>query len=208
MSSNQLVRALALSCHPSPRWRSLLHRLTRPTSAPFRVRALTPVSGRLSGATSRGPITTPRFPAAFQPPAFASWAVLRPLGISTFLTVGLPDRNRQPGPQRGYHVPLVRDMTGQGAPSTPGTAVFSRPDKCLRSPPAASQRPVPAPRPYNPSPKAHSDEASSGVNLRSPVGLLLTCGPRMDRAPSGLNPELRTPPLPATHVRAETSLEH
>jgi hypothetical protein len=59
-----------------------------------------------------------------------------------------------------------------------------------------------------PSPGAHSDEASSGVQLRSPVGLLLTCGLRMDRAPLGLNPELRTPRLPATHVRAETSLEH
>src|SRR5450759_2224797 len=59
-----------------------------------------------------------------------------------------------------------------------------------------------------PSPGAHSDETSSGVQLRSPIGLLLTCGPRMDRAPLGLNPELRTPPLPATHVRAETSLEH
>jgi len=35
-----------------------------------------------------------------------------------------------------------------------------------------------------------------------------TCGSRMDRAPSGLNPEFRTPPLPATHVRAETNLEH
>ena len=57
-----------------------------------------------------------------------------------------------------------------------------------------------------PSPRAHSDEASSGVQLRSPIGLLLTCGPRMERAPLGLNPELRTPPLPATHVRAETSL--
>jgi len=47
----------------------------------------------------------PRFPVAFQPPAFASWAVRRPLGISAFLTVGLPDRNR-PGPQRGYHFHL------------------------------------------------------------------------------------------------------
>jgi hypothetical protein len=28
--------------------------------------------------------------------------------------------------------------------------------------------------------------------------------PRMERGPSGLNPELRTPPLPAAHVRAGT----
>jgi hypothetical protein len=31
-----------------------------------------------------------RFPAAFRPPAFASWVILRPLGSSAFLTVGLP----------------------------------------------------------------------------------------------------------------------
>jgi hypothetical protein len=41
-----------------------------------------------------------------------------------------------------------------------------------------------------------------------PSGLPLTCDPRMEREPLGLNPELRTPPLPATHVRAETGLEH
>src|SRR5664280_563918 len=55
-----------------------------------------------------------------------------------------------------------------------------------------------------PSPGAHSDETSSGVQLRSPIGLLLTCGPWMEQGPLGLNPELRTPPLPATHVRAGT----
>ena len=187
-------------------WSSLLHRLTQPTSAPFRV-GHSPVSGRLCGATGEGPITTPRFPAAFQPPAFASWAVLRPLGISAFLTVGLPDRNRS-GPQRGYHVPLVRDTTGQGAPSTPGTAVFTRPDKCLRSPPAASQRPVPTPRHCNHHPGLTLTRRHQGFNYVHPSVFSSTCGLRMDRAPLGLNPELRTPPLPATHVRAETSLEH
>src|SRR5665811_1415635 len=183
---------------------SLLHRLTQPTSAPLRARA-SPVSGRLCGATGEGPITTPRFPVAFQPPAFASWAVLRPLGISAFLTVGLPDRNRS-GPQRGYHVPLVRDTTGQGAnPGNGGVHTTGQmpPVAACRFSTARSYTPA-----LQPSPEAHSDETSSGVQLRSPVGLLLTCGPRMDRAPLGLNPELRTPPLPATHVRAETSLEH
>jgi hypothetical protein len=32
-----------------------------------------------------------RFPAAFRPPAFASWVVLRPLEDPAFLTVGVPD---------------------------------------------------------------------------------------------------------------------
>lgn len=34
-----------------------------------------------------------------------------------------------------------------------------------------------------------------------PSGLPLTCGPRMDQGPLRLSPELRTPPLPAAHVR-------
>lgn len=69
---------------------------------------------------------TPRFPAAFRPPALASWAILRPLGNQAFLTVGLPSIVAL-GPQRGCHVPHDRDPTGLGAPYTPRTAVFSRP---------------------------------------------------------------------------------
>jgi len=106
-------------------------------------------------------------PVAFQQPAFASWAVLRPLGISASLTVGLPDRNRS-GPQRGYHVPLARDTTGQGAPSTPGTAVFKRPDRCLRPPPAASQRPVPTPRHCNHHPGLILTRRRQGFNYVHP----------------------------------------
>ena len=41
-----------------------------------------------------------------------------------------------------------------------------------------------------------------------PSGLPLACRPRMDQGPLGLSPELRTPPLPATHVRAGTGHEH
>ena len=39
-------------------------------------------------------------------------------------------------------------------------------------------------------------------------GLPLAGGPRMERVPLGFYPELRTPPLPATHVRVETGLKH
>jgi hypothetical protein len=41
-----------------------------------------------------------------------------------------------------------------------------------------------------------------------PSGLPLTCDHRMERRPLGLNSKLRTPPLPATHVRAGTGTEH
>lgn len=52
-----------------------LQRLTCHTSAPFRARAPGPVSGQLSTATGGGADQSRlRFPVAFRPPAFASWA--------------------------------------------------------------------------------------------------------------------------------------
>src|SRR5688572_22688772 len=47
-----------------------------------------------------------------------------------------------------------------------------------------------------------------GLTCVHPSGLPLACGPRMERAPLGFSPELRTPPLPATHVRVGTGHEH
>jgi hypothetical protein len=41
-----------------------------------------------------------------------------------------------------------------------------------------------------------------------PSGLPLACGPRTERGPLGVFSELRTPPLPAAHVRAGTGLGH
>ena len=55
-----------------------------------------------------------------------------------------------------------------------------------------------------PSCGARINEASTEVHAIHPSGLPLACDPRMERGPLGLYPELRTPPLPATHVRAGT----
>jgi hypothetical protein len=52
----------------------------------------------------------------------------------------------RPGPHRGYHVPHVRVATGVGASCTPRTAMLTRLTGFLQLAPAASQRPVPAPR--------------------------------------------------------------
>lgn len=41
-----------------------------------------------------------------------------------------------------------------------------------------------------------------------PFDLSLTCSTRMERAPLGVNPKLRTPRLPVTHVGAGTDLGH
>jgi len=74
----------------------------------------------------------------------------------------------------------------------------------LRPASAASQRPAPIPRLEQPIGEAAVNETSTEVHAIRPSGLALTCNPGMEPGPSGLNPELRTPPLPATHVRAGT----
>src|SRR6266566_3972783 len=57
-----------------------LHRLTCPTSAPFRA-GHPPVSDQLCGDhPAEVPVTRPRFPAAFRLSALASGVILRPLG--------------------------------------------------------------------------------------------------------------------------------
>ena len=63
----------------------------------------------------------------------------------------------------------------------------------------------PAPQRIFPSPGFDITRHLRGFTHVRPFGLPLTCNLRMERKPSDLNPELRTPPLPATHVRAGTS---
>lgn len=112
-------------------------------------------------------VCTARFPAAFRPPALASWAILFPPQ-----EFGLPHgrlTETLPGPGRGFHVPHAQDSAGEGAAYIPGAAVFMRPIRCLGSPPAAFQRPAPAPRHRNHLSGAHFDETSSAVHSRSLV---------------------------------------
>jgi hypothetical protein len=59
-----------------------------------------------------------------------------------------------------------------------------------------------------PSAGALSNEASAGVHSRSPVRSSPRLRSRMERERFGFFPELRTPQLPATHVRAGTGPEH
>lgn len=59
-----------------------------------------------------------------------------------------------------------------------------------------------------PSAGALGNEASAGVHSRSPVRSSPRLRSRMERERFGFFPELRTPQLPATHVRAGTGPEH
>ena len=68
-----------------------LHRLTRPTSAPFRAGH----HARIRPVMRNHPAEEPDravagFPSPFGVSALASWVILRPLGSCASLTVGLP----------------------------------------------------------------------------------------------------------------------
>ena len=164
----------------------------------------------------------PRFPAAFRPPAFASWAILRPLGTPALLAVGLP-AGWPAGPQRGCCVAHEQDATGQGASLIPRAVVRSRAATTFRLAPAVLPRPAPTAPLQRPTCEGHLHETSSEVHLRSPI-----TPRRPDTVPEpesragfppvfsspalpgwngqrfGFYPGLRTPRLPAAHARAET----
>ena len=130
--------------------------LASPSSSPQRL--TWPTSAALPGPRrARYPASSPdppsggerhywvRFPAAFRPPALASWTILFPAwdrpssrsahrDTATRTRAGFP-RSTCARPGRG------------GCRLDPGAAVFTRPAKCLRSPPAASQRPALHPGP-------------------------------------------------------------
>ena len=95
-----------------------------------------------------------------------------------------------------------------GCPLYSGTAMLSRLARNPQPAPAASQRPV-----LHPAGTSHLTEPKitkhhQGFSRLHPSGLPLACGLRMERRPLGFSPELRTEPLPATHVGVGTGLEH
>ena len=109
-----------------------------------------------------------RFPVVFRLPAFSSRVIFSPLGDWASLAVGLSGSARTPS---GFHVPHARVATGEGALSTPRTAVLTRPIASLRPPPAASQRQRPCTPVEHPSSGAQLDGASSRVHWIHPADL-------------------------------------
>jgi hypothetical protein len=86
--------------------------------------------------------------------------------------------------------------------------VFTRPTKILRPPLAVPPRPGPAPRSSSHLPGLWVTRHQRGFTYVRPSGLPLACAPGWNGTRFGFFPELRTPQLPATHVRAGTGLEH
>ena len=111
------------------------------------------------------------------------------------------------GPGRGFHVPHLGDTAGVGASSIPGTAVPAL-ARCRAQPaPAASQRPVPAPRTRIPS-RGHASRDINGGSRDSPVRPAPSLWPPDGTRALGRSPVLRTPLLPAAHDRAGPGIEH
>ena len=109
-----------------------------------------------------------RFPAAFRPPALASWSSCARWGAGPSLRSAYRSccQGRTPtGLPRSARMSCGRG----GCPLYPGTAVPARPAGHPRPPHAALQRPVPVPPSSNPPPEASYHEASSRVHGCSPV---------------------------------------
>ena len=179
---------------------SSLSRAHLTASAPFRARAPARYPASYPGRPAEGQPSCP----GFLPPFGRRHSLLghpvpaRELGLPYGRLTG---RHQVAGPGRGFHVPHLRDTTGVGALSTPGTAVLSRPDAV-----PGQRLPLPSGQSLHPAPASHRGathhEASTRVHAIHPSGLPLACDPRMGREALGLSPVLRTPPLPAAHDRA------
>jgi hypothetical protein len=138
-----------------------------------------------------------RFPAAFRLPAFASRSSDSRRGVGPSLRSA--DRTRSSGPRRGLPRSartsydrggcLLYPEDGDAHPAGP-----SSPTGACRFPAASPYTPL-----RHPIGGASDNEASTEVHAIHPSGLPLACGPRMERAPLGFSPELRT--TPAQHRR-------
>ena len=118
-------------------------------------------------------------------PALACRVILSRRGLC--LPCGRPTGSR-PGPRRGFHVPHERPAAGVGASYIPGTAMLARPIPLPRPAPAATQRPVPAPRWFFPTSRASHNETSTEVYAIHPSGLPLACDPRLGQGSLGFSP--------------------
>jgi hypothetical protein len=133
-----------------------------------------------------------RFPVAFRPPAFASWASCPARGFR-------PPYGRPTAPP-----PAARTRTGfpRSARARPGWVRASsvpRGRRCRRDrvwcpvAAAASQRPAPVTPALRSVPGCVYHEASTRIHSIRPSSLPLTCNPQTKRAVLGLFPELHTP---------------
>lgn len=145
----------------------------------------------------------PGFPSPFGVPALASWTVLLPPGSWASLTVGLP--GQVPDPDGVFTFRMVEIRPGW-ALSVPRGGGVLRGWLLVTSRRLPFRNGQPCPQRFIPSPGVSMSRHHREFACTRPSGLPLACSPRMEREPLGVFPELRTLPLPATHVRAGTDL--
>ena len=144
-----------------------------------------------------------RFPPAFRPAGLRFLSHPVPPQTSAFLTVGPPLTCRTTACV-GVSTFRACEMRPGWAPSMPrGGGVHpggvNRPPGACR---LAATRP--SPRFCIPPAGAFLTRRQRGFTGVRPSGLLLACRPWVEQGLLGFYLELRTPPLPATHVQAET----
>ena len=110
------------------------------------------------------------------------------------------------GPRRGYHVPHARAATGKGALWTPGTTVLTPTEATTGRAPAASQRPVPAPRRTSHRQGSRLTRHQRGFKQFAHPIFPSPVAARMERAALGLEPRASHPAdqEPTTHARVGT----
>jgi hypothetical protein len=125
------------------------------------------------------------FPAAFQPPAFASRVIPVPPRNWAFLTVGLPGATPSRPDPDGVTTFPTREIRPGWVPPLPRGRRCS-PDRESSSPGACR---FPTASPYTPRPHPSSEasfhEASTEVHAIHPSGLPLARSPRLEREPLG-----------------------
>jgi hypothetical protein len=163
----------------------------------------------MRGSRRRGQAITPRFPAAFRPPAFASWASCARRGIGPSLPPAYRPPSPATGPRRDFHVPHNRDTPGTGCPLYPGAsgaptaAIISATATC-RSATAQALHPG-TPSTY---PGIWMTRHQRGFTLFTPPSFPSPAAPGWNGDRLGFFPGLHTPQLPATHARAGMGVEH
>ena len=175
------------------------------TSAPFRVRAyahIRPVNRDGRRRASHDVPVSCRLSAT----GIRFLVILCPLGNWAFLTVGLPVLLPGPDPD-GVATFRAHELRPGWVPSLPRGLRCPHGRQVIpgrRTPPCSG--PSLYPRPATHHRRLLITRHHQGFTVVHPSGLPLACDPRVEREPSGLSPELHTPPSPAAHVGVGTGI--
>ena len=152
-----------------------------------------PVSGQLPGMGGEGPAMMSRFPAAFRPPAFASWSSCARQGTGPSLRSAY--RSLLPGPDPdGVATFRAHELRPGWVPSLPRGLRCPHGRQVIpgrRTPPCSG--PSLYPRPATHHRRLLITRHHQGFTVVHPSGLPLACGPRVEREPSGLSPRASHP---------------